>query len=660
MTRKVLWRPSDERRDASTMQKYINWLSINHGLEFSNYDQLWSWSVSDLNFFWQTIWDYFQLKSASSFERPLKVEKMPGAEWFSGASLNFLDEIFRHSETCPDRIAISSISETFGKETLTWGELKKRTASLSNELRRLGIKKGDRVVAVLPNTPHALISFLSTASVGAIWSLCAPDMGEIAILDRFRQIEAKLLICQSGYVYAGNFIDKSELIKNLTRKLPSLDNTIVVNPPGHKKVRGDLEWDNIIRKAEDMRIDTVPFNHPLWIVYSSGTTGNPKPIVHGHGGILVEMTKQSLHMDLDDKDHFCWLTSSGWIMWNVQCMALLRGSSIAMFDFAPNYPDLMQVWRKVNEEGLTYFGAGAAFFLSCMKAEIEPKKDFRFDKLRSVGSTGSPLSPEGYRWIYDAVKSNVWLAPISGGTDLAGAFVLGNPLDKVIEGEMQARSLGCAVHAFDESGNSVNGKVGELVCVKPLPSMPLYFWGDNENKRFIESYFEVFPGIWTHGDWIEFTETGGSIIYGRSDATINRKGLRLGSSEIYRAVEALKEVEDSLVIDLEYLGRESFMVLFVVVSRSFYFSNVIKEKINRAIRNSVSARFQPNEIVQIKEVPRTLSGKKLEVPVKKLLLGDDHQKVVNRDSMANPSSFDFFIEYSILRSEREKHLEQDK
>jgi len=332
-------------------------------------------------------------------------------------------------------------------------------------------------------------------------------------------------------------------------------------------------------------------------------------------------------------------------MWNVQSMALLRGSSVAMFDFAPNHPDMMEVWRRVDSEKLTYFGAGAAFFSSCMKAGIEPKKKLKFNQLRSIGSTGSPLSPEGYSWIYDSVKSDVWLAPISGGTDLAGAFVLGNPMDEVREGEMQARSLGCAVQAFDEAGNSVVGQVGELVCTKPLPSMPLYFWGDDGNKRLIESYFDTYPEIWKHGDWIEFTNNGGSIIYGRSDATINRKGLRLGSSEIYRAVESLNEIEDSLVIDLEYLGRESFMVLFVVTGQLYDFSDALKEKINLSIKSSISARFLPNEIAEIKEVPRTLSGKKLEVPVKKLLLGGDPLKVVNRDSMANPLSFDFFVEY---------------
>ena len=394
------------------------------------------------------------------------------------------------------------------------------------------------------------------------------------------------------------------------------------------------------------QIEMVQFNHPIWIVYSSGTTGNPKPIVHGHGGILVEMTKQSLHMDLTENDHFCWLTSSGWIMWNAQLVALLRKCSIAMFDFAPNYPDFLKVWEKIDSENLTYFGAGAAFFNSSMKSNIIPKNKFSFDKLKSIGATGSPLSQEGFNWIYHNVKSDIWLAPVSGGTDFAGAFVIGNPLSDVREGEMQSKSLGCAVYAFDDNGNSVVGQVGELVCTKPLPSMPLYFWGDKQHKRLIESYFDTFPGIWTHGDWIEFTDYGGSVIYGRSDATINRRGLRLGSSEIYRTVESLSEVVDSLVIDLEYLNRESNMTLFVVLNPGIELSEGLKEKIRDAIKASISARFVPDEIIKIDEVPRTLSGKKLEVPVKKLLLGSDVEDVVNKDSMANPHSFKFFINFA--------------
>ncbi len=645
-SRKILWKPSAKRKNSSSMKCFMDWLRDDRDLSFADFNELWEWSVNDLEGFWKSIWDYFGLRSSTTFSKVLDEEKMPGASWFKGANVNIVHEIFKDYQEIRDNTAISFRSETLGDGVLTWEELISKTNSLVIKFKELGVQKGDRVVAILPNTPHSLISFCATASIGAIWSLCAPDMGENAILDRFKQIEPKVLICQDSYVYAGKIINKINSLRNIIKKLPSLSDTILVKIKDNSLTKTQLEWNNIMRLRGETDIEMLPFDHPLWIVYSSGTTGNPKPIVHGHGGILIEMTKQSLHMDITKNDHFCWLTSSGWIMWNVQLLALLRKSSIAMFDFAPNYPDFLEVWRKVDEEKLTYFGAGAAFFTSCMKSNIIPKNKFNFDKLRSLGATGSPLSQEGYNWIYQKVKSDIWLAPLSGGTDFAGAFVIGNPLSDVREGEMQSKSLGCSVYAFDDNGNSVVGEVGELVCTKPLPSMPLYFWGDKQNKRLTESYFETFPGVWKHGDWIEFTNYGGSVIYGRSDATINRRGLRLGSSEIYRAVEALSEVMDSIVVDLEYLNRESNMTLFVVLFPEIALSDSLQEKINSAIKSSISARFVPDKIIKINEVPRTLSGKKLEVPIKKLLLGSDPKTVVNRESMANPSSFEFFVTYA--------------
>ncbi|WP_306005717.1 acetoacetate--CoA ligase [Aquicoccus porphyridii] len=643
----ILWTPGADRIENARIAQYMRWLEAERGLTFPDYNALWDWSVHEIEAFWTSIIAFCDLP-ISGWSEVLPERKMPGADWFPGAVTNFAAQMLKPAEIRPNDTAIILQSETFGRQQLSWGELKARVGATQAGLRAAGVKRGDRVVAVLPNSPEALISFLAVAGMGAIWSLCAPDMGHVAILDRFRQIDPKLLIAQDGYVHAGKTIDRRELLDGIAADLPGLRQKVMVPTLGPAP-DGWTTWADFTTHEAAPQIDMVPFSHPLWIVYSSGTTGNPKPIVHGHGGVLLEGTKQSLHQDLGPDDRFCWLTSSGWIMWNAQWAALGQGATVALFDGAPNHPDMLEVWRMVAREGLTYFGAGAAFFDGCRKADIRPGTELDLSALRSLGSTGSPLSQEGYDWIYAHVKPDVWLAPISGGTDLAGAFVLGNPLMPVRAGEMQCRALGNAVRAFDEEGREVIGEVGELVCTEPLPSMPLMFWGDDDGSRLHESYFDTYPGIWRHGDWIMFTPEGGSIIYGRSDATINRRGLRLGSSEIYRAVEGLDEVMDSLVVDLEFLGRESFMPLFVVMKEGHALDDAMRDRIRSAIRAQVSARFLPDDIVEIAEVPRTLSGKKLEVPVKKLLLGGDPEKVVNRDSMANPDSFDPFIAYATTR-----------
>jgi acetoacetyl-CoA synthetase len=441
------------------------------------------------------------------------------------------------------------------------------------------------------------------------------------------------------------------VLDTIVAGLPTLEQYVTVPVAGDPPA-GSIRWSDLIEGDATLEFAQVPFDHPLWIVYSSGTTGNPKPIVHGHGGVLVEGAKQSLHQDLSSSDRFCWITSSGWIMWNAQLAALGQGATVAMFDGAANHPDMMEIWRFVAKHRITFFGAGAAYFSACLKAGIRPRDAVDLTELRSIGATGSPLTSDGYDWVYEAVKSDVWLAPFSGGTDFCGAFVGGNPMLPVRAGEMQCRFLGNAVRAFDDLGNELVGKVGELVCTEPLPSMPLFFWGDCDGSRLHDSYFDTYPGIWRHGDWIEITPDGGAVIYGRSDATINRKGLRMGSAEIYQAVEGLPEVMDSLVVDLEFLGRESFMPLFVVLADGQSLDDALRNRIADAIRQNVSARFVPNEIVEISQVPRTLSGKKLEVPVKKLLLGGDPARIVNRDSMANPESLDDIIRYADTRSEQ--------
>ena len=643
--RPILWQPLPERIETSTMAAFQRWLEAEKDLVFADYEAMWNWSVSDLDGFWRAIWEFFQIGPADAVGTVLVRRKMPGAEWFPGVTLNFAEVTLRPAAQTPDKPALIVQSETFGDVEISWGDFADRVGRVAARLRAMGVEQGDRVVAVLPNTETAIIAMLATASLGAIWSICAPDMGHVAILDRFRQIAPKVLIAQDGYVHAGKTIDRRAVLKDIVDGLPDLAHLVMVPVVGDVP-DGATHWDEMTASAETVTPVPVPFDHPLWIVYSSGTTGNPKPIVHGHGGIALEGAKQSLHQDLDAEDRFCWMTSSGWIMWNCQFVPLARGGTVAMFDSAANHPDMMALWSFAARRKLTFLGAGAAYFQSCLKAGIRPGDACDLSHLVSLGSTGSPLSDDAYRWIYDAVQPDIWLAPISGGTDFAGAFVGGNPMLPVRMGEMQCRLLGNAVRCFDDDGNDLIGQVGELVCTEPLPSMPLYFWGDDDGSRLHDSYFDTYPGIWRHGDWISFSETGGSVIYGRSDTTINRKGLRMGSAELYQAVEALDELQDSLVIDLEFLGRESFMPLFVVLSPGAVLDDALKGRIADAIRNAVSARFVPNEIVEIAEVPRTLSGKKLELPVKKLLLGGDPARVVNRDSMSNPDSFDQFITYA--------------
>lgn len=643
MSTPILWTPSPERAAASSMAKFERYLNEERDITFSNYNEMWEWSISDLDGFWSAIWDFFDIKSSAPYTKILASRDMPGAQWCPGAQVNYAEQLLIHASTRPNDIALVVQSETFERCELSWAALAQKVANVAAHLRAQGVEQGDRVVAILPNTETALIAFLASASIGAIWSLCAPDMGHVAILDRFKQIEPKVLIAQDGYVHAGKNIDRGAILAEIAAGLPSVEHQLMV-PVLHEVPEGWSTWEDATLGDATADFTQVPFEHPLWVVYSSGTTGNPKPIVHGHGGIILESAKQSLHHDLSPTDRFSWMTSSGWIMWNAQWMALGQGARVALFDGAPNYPDMGVVWRFIAGEGLTYFGAGAAFFAGCLKAGLTPRDEVDLSALRSLGSTGSPLSSDAYDWIYTRVKEDVWLAPISGGTDLAGAFVLGHPGMPVRAGEMQCRALGNAVFSFDIDGNAQVGQVGELVCTQPLPSMPLYFWGDDDGSRLHDSYFDTYPNIWRHGDWIEIKEDGASIIYGRSDATINRKGLRMGSAEIYQAVEGLDVILDSLVVDLEFLGRESFMPLFVVTKEPL--NDAIKQQINEAIRTSVSARFLPNEIIEVSEIPRTLSGKKLEVPVKKLLLGGDPAKVVNRDSMGNPDSFDFFIAYA--------------
>jgi acetoacetyl-CoA synthetase len=661
---------------------YLRWLRAQRGLDFAvddeaGYDRLWRWSTTDLDAFWRSIWDFFDLRSPTPVATVLADARMPGARWFPGVQVNYAQQVMRHADAAhaAGHPAIVHADEAMlargALGEVSWPELRRQVASLAARLRAMGVAPGDRVVAVLPNTPETVVAFLACASVGAVWSVCSPDMGPVAVLDRFRQIESKVLIAADGYVWGGVAHDRRPLLAQLLAELPTVRDVVVcarLDAATDAQAfaatpRRAHDWRTLV--ADDVPFEPawLPFDHPLWIVYSSGTTGLPKAIVHGHGGVMLEALKLGvLHNDLgastDTGERFHWYSSTGWIMWNCQVGGLLGGTTICLFDGSPagphGAPDWTTLWRFAGLSGATFFGAGAAFYASCLKADVRPQQAADLSRLRAVGSTGSPLAVEGYRWIWERLPrvdgERIWLTSISGGTDFAGAFIAGLRTLPVLEGEMQCRCLGAAVEAWDEQGRPLVDEVGELVCTKPMPSMPLYLWNDPDGTRLHDSYFDVYPGVWRHGDWIRITPRGGAVIYGRSDATINRHGIRMGTAELYRAVEALPEVLDSLVVDLEYLGRESYMPLFVVLRDGVVLDEVLAKRIRDEIRTALSPRHMPSEIVQVRAIPRTLSGKKMELPVKKLLLGADPAKVMNRDAMANADCVDWYVEFARRRA----------
>jgi acetoacetyl-CoA synthetase len=648
----VLWEPTDEQRERATLTRFARWVAETRDVDVADdYHALWRWSVEDVEAFWAAIWEFFDVESESGYDRVLGTREMPGAEWFPGATVSYARHIFRGRDDAD--VAIRHASELRELGEWTWGDLRARTAAIAGGLRSLGVERGDRVVAYIPNIPEAVAALFACASIGAIWSSCSPDFGARSVADRFAQIEPKVLIAVDGYRYGGKDFDRMDVVSRLQGEMDSLEKTVILPyldaSPDLGRLRDAITWDELLAAGggAEVQFEELPFEHPLWVLYSSGTTGMPKPIVHSQGGILLEhLKKMNLHVDAQEGDRIFWFTTTGWMMWNFVVGCLLTPASIVLYDGNPGSPDMGVLWDLAEQAGITCFGTSAAYVAACIKAGVEPGKGRALSALRRVGSTGSPLPPEGFQWIYDKLGSETWLFSTSGGTDMCTAFVGGVPTLPVYLGELQGRSLGAKIESWDEEGRPHIGEVGELVITEPMPSMPIFFWGDEDGSRLRESYFEMFPGVWRHGDWIEITERETAIISGRSDSTINRGGIRMGTAEIYRAVLALDEVTDALVVDVPREGTDGWMPLFVVLRVGAELDDDLVKAIRTRIREDCSPRHVPNEVHAIDEVPRTLSGKVLEVPVKKILMGTPADKAASRDSLANPEALDYFVEFA--------------
>jgi acetoacetyl-CoA synthetase len=640
----LLWTPSAERAAASRMSHFMRWLEAETGTRFTSYAELWRWSVDDVSS-WRMLARYFEVELGGSLE-PVVSGKMPEARWFPGATVSYPQHLLRRRD---DALAIVARAEDGSRRTLSYAELADAVARARVGLKRAGVKRGDRVAAFLPNGIEAVVGLLATASLGAIWSSAAPEFGVKSVLDRFRQIEPTVLLACDAYRYGGKRFERAPELREIAAALPSLRALFVLGDAarvGQTGVVAAEPWSALVAESAPLEHEQVPFEHPLWILYSSGTTGLPKPIVQGHGGILLEHLKAlALHMDLGEGDRFFWFSTTGWMMWNMVVSGLALGATLVLYDGSPAAPTLSTLWKLVEEERISYFGTSAPFLLACKKAKLSPKKVADLSSLRGIGTTGAPLPAEGFSWVYEEIASDVLLGSVSGGTDVCTAFVLSCPLLPVRAGEIQCSGLGAKIEAWDAAGRAVVGEVGELVLTEPLPSMPIGFWNDPERERFKASYFDMYPGVWRHGDWLKLLPSGASVIYGRSDSTLNRGGVRMGTSELYRVVEALPEIADSLVVDTGSLeDAVGKMWLFVAVREGVELDLALKRRIKDALRAELSPRHVPDKICAVTAIPRTLNGKKLEVPVKRILLGADPDKVASRDTLANPQTLDEIVQ----------------
>jgi acetoacetyl-CoA synthetase len=649
----LLWTPSAAQVAGANLTSFLGWLAAERGHQFDRYDTLWRWSVEDLEGFWQAIWDYSGIDSSAPHQRVLGSRAMPGAEWFPGARLNYAQHILRN-ET-PGEDALLSLSESAPLAGMDWADLAGQVRILATRLRGMGVRPGDRVASYLPNIPQTVIAMLAATSIGAIWASCSPDFGWRGVLDRLRQLTPKVLFCADGYSYGGRRFDRGDELRQIIGGLTGLEQVIwlpYLNPEAAvAPVAGALAWDEVLDHppvpAGQFRFEQVPFSHPLWILFSSGTTGLPKPIVHGHGGILIEQLKlQRLHMDLRPGDRMFFFTTTGWMMWNFLVSSLLIGVRPVLYDGSPVYPGADVLWQLAQDCGVTFFGASPAYVDLMSQAGIVPAEKYDLSSLRAIMPAGSPVSAECTAWFYRNVKQDVWVATGSGGTDVCTGFVGGVPTEPVYAGEIQARHLGVAAHAFNERGESVVDEVGELVITAPMPSMPVGLWGDTDDARYRESYFAPFPGTWRHGDFFRINSRGGCFVLGRSDATLNRHGVRIGTAEVYRVLASIDEVQDALIVNLDLAGGRFFMPLFVRLADELVLDGGIEQRIRDRLRTEYTPRHVPDRIIQVPEIPVTLTGKKMEIPVRKILRGVPADDAANRNAMANPGSLDFFVRYA--------------